>query len=149
MDEHEINSIEDALVLKLPSDYVGVISEYPFGELAKEKYARKALMNEPREIISINIRFRENGYRKNVWPSNYYIIGINDTIVMFMNIGMGDSNIYQIDDENKFNPKNIKPLKFQDSIEEYVDFVEMLQDIYDNPDGSASGDGPYIYTGDD
>ncbi|NRB82132.1 MAG: SMI1/KNR4 family protein [Saccharospirillaceae bacterium] len=85
----EITKIENETGITLPKCYVNVITNYP-KELLDSDAQEFGLLNDPDDIIEVNLEVREDGYFGEKWPSEYFIIGSN---------GCGDFYVIVLDAE--------------------------------------------------
>ena len=76
MNIEQVRNIEQTLELKLPSDYVQIITNYP-SKLSSTEAPDFGLLDDPDKIIQENKYVLENGACGGPWPMQYFIIGIN------------------------------------------------------------------------
>ena len=72
----DVQQIEKALGLTLPSHYVELVTNYP-NELLGTEAEDFALLNSPQTVIEANSAVRGKPFYRGVWPAGLLVIGEN------------------------------------------------------------------------
>jgi hypothetical protein len=125
LNSNDLVKIENILNVSLPVFYKQVMVNYP---LEGFKYVRKYLINDPEEVIEINQKFRRDGFQKKLWPNNFFVIGFNsEKSFNFIDVNEQEEAAFSINDEDKFNPKNISRLKVALNFKRFVDACKEME----------------------
>jgi hypothetical protein len=73
MDVQQLDHVEHALAVTMPPEYRAIMLAYPFApdSLAEELW----LLDDPAELIEINLYYRNNGFFGIPWSTDYFAVG--------------------------------------------------------------------------
>ena len=142
MTETDLETIEQALAVSLPSSYRSIVLNYPqellkLAELFKEDDddepetpADLELLNDPKKIISENQHVRRPGIRYtesgDPWPADYFVVGIDGCGEYYaIDLRLGDeSPVFYWDHESREWSKDAP------NIREFV--PQLVKQYYEN-----------------
>lgn len=130
----DLSLIENRLGLVLPESYKRIMLNYPFKD-KEYQVVQENLIDNPNELIALNLHYWKNGYQGKKLPQKSYIFGkIGESDIFFTILENDDhETIYYLSADKKYNPKNLDKLVLSNSFEEFIKQTKVLQDIYNNP----------------
>ena len=101
----------------------------------KEKFhaVEHSILDNPNEIIQLNKKIRSEGFKKKKWPLNFYIFGrVGESNYYFIDLNQRQNDfIYFAQEDQTFNPKNIKNLLVYKNFEHFIKGQNLLQEVFD------------------
>jgi hypothetical protein len=131
MEKKDFELIEQRLSIRLPESYRNVFQDNPLANKKKYCDVYESLLDNPNDIIEINMQLRKNGLKKKAWNENFYIIGLNGGGNYYF-INLDDSNnhqIYYLSNKDRYNPEKIDKYLAFDDYKEFLGHRIALQSI--------------------
>lgn len=94
MTSDQLDQVEQELGIRLPGDYRALVLTYPIG-LGTSGPAYE-LLDDPAQLIAINRRLRDEGFRGMPWPAHFFSFG-----------GDGGGNEYYLDLRKEPSPVHL------------------------------------------
>jgi hypothetical protein len=133
MNSDKLQNIENELNIELPEEYKKIQKNYPFDNFSEK--TQKMFSGDCKEILEVNTQLRKNGYKENLWPSNFFAIGYaevsdKNNAIYFINLQKKDSQkIFVAEEDKKFNPKAIGSLKRHDTFAKFIRNLKILESV--------------------